>query len=83
MAAVPILTGWDIGYSVEDQHVKELGIWLDRIQYERPPGSSAGTLRYRVQSIVKDNDDFPDNFFGHKVTILGLKPTGVVVRPEG
>ena len=82
MAAVPMLTGWDIGYSVDDQHVKELGIWLDRIQYERPPGSPAGTLRYRVQSIVKDNDDYPDNFFRHKVTILGLKPTGVVVRPE-
>jgi hypothetical protein len=83
LVAVPMLTGWDIGYSVEDQHVKELGIWLDRIQYERPPGSPTGTLRYTVSSIVQDNDDYPDNYFRHKVTILGLKPTGVVVRPEG
>lgn len=83
VVAVPMLTGWDIGYTVEDQHVKELGIWVDRIKYERPPGSPTGTLRYRVLSIVKDNDDFPDNYFLQKVTILGLKPTGVVVRPEG
>lgn len=81
--AMPMLTGWDIGFSVEDQHVKELGIWVDRLHYERPPGSPTGTLRYTVWSIVKDNDDYPDNYFRHKVTILGLKPTGVAVRPEG
>jgi hypothetical protein len=81
--AVPVLTGWDIGYSVDDQHVKELGVWIDRIHYERQPASPTGTLRYTVWSIVKDNDDYPDNYFRHKVTILGFKPTGMVVRPAG
>lgn len=80
--AVPMLTGWNIGYTVSDQHVKELGIWLDELRYDRLPGSPTGTLRYKVYSIVKDDDDYPDNFFQHKVTVLGLKPTGVVVRPQ-
>jgi hypothetical protein len=84
--AVPILTGWEIGYTPPgegDQHVKDLGVFIDRIHYERPPGSATGTLRYTVSSILRDKDAFPDNYFRHKVTILGLKPTGVVVRPEG
>jgi hypothetical protein len=84
--AVPILTGWEIGYTPPgegDQHVKVLGVFIDRIHYERSPGSSTGTLRYTVSSILSDKDAFPDNYFRHKVTIIGLKPTGVVVRPEG
>jgi hypothetical protein len=84
LCAVPILTGWEIGYTPPgegDQHVKELGILIDLLRYERAPGSPTGTLRYRVSSIVKDNDEFPDNFFRHKVTILGIKPTGVIVPP--
>ena len=78
--AVPILTGWDIGYTPPgegDQHVKEFGVYIDRIQYERPPGSATGTLRYTVSSVLGDNDAFPDNYFRHKVTILGLKPMSV------
>ena len=81
--AVPMLTGWDIGYARDDQKIKELGIFLENVSYERPTSSSVGTLRYKVSSIVKDDDTVPDNYFRHKVTILGLKPTGVVVRPQG
>ena len=83
--AVPMLTGWEIGYEPGegDQHVKELGIFLESMSYERPATSSVGTLRYRISSIVKDNDAFPDNYFRHKVTVLGLKPTGLVVPPAG
>lgn len=84
--AVPMLTGWEIGYEPPgegDQHVKELGIFLENVSYERPSGSSVGTLRYRISSIVVDNDAFPENYFRHKMTILGLKPVGVSMRPEG
>lgn len=83
LCAVPILTGWDIGYARDNQKVKELGIFLENVKYEHPTTSSVGTLRYKVSSIVKDNDFVPDNYFRHKVTILGLKPTGVVVPPAG
>jgi hypothetical protein len=69
-----MLTGWDIGYARDDQHVKEIGIWLDEMHY-RDPADPPGRLRYKVSSIVKDKDDFPDNYFRHKVTILGLRPS--------
>lgn len=75
--AVPILTGWDMGYTPPgegDQHIKELGVFIDQIKYERLPSSATGTLNYTVSSIVKDKDSFPANYFRHKVTILGLKP---------
>jgi hypothetical protein len=78
--AVPILTGWEIGYTPPgegDQHVKEFGIHIDRIQYEPPSGSATGTLRYTVSSVLGDKDAFPENYFRHKVTILGLKPISV------
>ncbi len=79
--AVPMLTGWDIGYTVSDEHVKELGIWIDDLRYERPPGAVTGTLRYKVYSIVKDDDTFPDNYFRHKVTVLGLGSLVGAPRP--
>lgn len=72
--AVPMLTGWNIGYAMSDQHVKEIGVWLDNVHYDRLPGASTGTLRYTINSILKDNDTFPDNFYTHKVTVLGFKP---------
>ncbi|WHZ30272.1 MAG: hypothetical protein OJF51_005075 [Nitrospira sp.] len=31
-----MLTGWDAGYTVSDQHVKEIGIWIDEIPYREP-----------------------------------------------
>jgi hypothetical protein len=82
-AAVPILTGWDMGYTPPGkgaQHIKEFGVFIDRIQYERQPDST-GTLRYTVSSIVRDKNNSPDNYFRHKVTILGLKP--LVVQAPG
>ena len=72
---IPMLTGWDVGYSGSDQHVKDIGIWIDTFQYDKVPGAVAGTLRYRVSSILRDDDDFPDNYFRHKVTMLGLRST--------
>lgn len=27
--AVPKLTGWNVGYTASDQHVKEIGIWIE------------------------------------------------------
>lgn len=71
--AIPMLTGWDVGYTVSDQHVKEIGIWIDEIQY-RQPNDPPGRLRYKASSVLHDDDTFPDNYFRHKITILGLGP---------
>ena len=71
--AVPMLTGWDIGYTAGDQHVKEIGVWIDSFAYEYTPGAPAGRLRYKVSSVLHDDDSWPDNFFRHKVSVLCLR----------
>ena len=77
--AIPMLTGWDIGYEGSDQHVKQIGIWIDEIKWT--PNDPTRTLRYKVSSVVRDNDTDPANYFRHKVTILGLGPaTGAQIK---
>jgi hypothetical protein len=70
--AIPMLTGWDLSYSCNDQNVDEIGIWLENIRYEKGPGSATGTLRYTVISELRDEDASPGHFSRHKVSILGL-----------
>ncbi|MGL5943720.1 MAG: hypothetical protein ACRC2S_25810 [Waterburya sp.] len=73
--AIPMLTGWDLAYDRDDEHVKEIGVWIDDWRYEKTPGASTGTLRYTLSSILKDRRDGPPHTIDHKVTILGLRPT--------
>ena len=80
--AIPMLTGWELGYGCEgDHHVREVGIWIDKLHYDKAPNASSGTLRYTVSSTLHDDSD---NWHGyrHKVTILGLRPLagGVPVK---
>jgi hypothetical protein len=70
--AVPMLTGWDLSYSCNDENVDEIGIWLENIRYEKEPASATGTLRYTVTSELRDEDAYPGHFSRHKVSILGL-----------
>jgi hypothetical protein len=72
--AIPMLTGWEIGYLTDDQHVKDLGIWIDDWSF------GGGTLRYKLSSILRDNDLFPAHLARHKITILGIR--SVVVTPS-
>jgi len=65
--AIPMLTGWEIGYLTDDQHVKDLGIWIDDWSF------AGGTLSYKLSSILRDNDLFPAHFARHKITILGIR----------
>jgi hypothetical protein len=70
--AIPMLTGWDLSYSCDDENVEEIGIWLENIRYEKGLGSATGTLRYTVVSELRDEDASPGHFSRHKVSILGL-----------
>lgn len=72
--AIPMLTGWEMGYICDDEHVGEMGVWLHDWQYEKSPGSAVGTLRYQVSSVLRSNENSP-HYFRHKVSILGLKAT--------
>lgn len=68
--AIPMLTGWELGWLCDDEHVKEIGIWIDEWGYDK----NTRTLRYKLSSILTDNDDYPGHYYSHKVTILGLRP---------
>jgi hypothetical protein len=52
--AIPMLTGWEVGYWTDDQHVKDLGVWIDEWSYS--VGATGGTLRYKLSSILRDDD---------------------------
>ncbi len=72
--AIPMLTGWDLGFDCSDQHVKEIGVWIDHWSYQPPSGAEGGTLRYTLSSVLRDNDNSPGFAHSHKVSILGLRP---------
>jgi len=71
--AIPVLTGWELNYDCDDQNVKEIGIWIDEIHYDKDPNVQTGTLTYKLSSILKDKDYNPGVGRSHKVTVLGLK----------
>lgn len=73
--AVPVLTGWELRYPCKDHHVKRLGVWLHDISYEKADGSSVGTLRYSISSILRDKNTVPLHIPRHKVSILGMNIT--------
>jgi hypothetical protein len=68
--AVPMLTGWELAYVTDDQHVKEVGIWIDDWFYVQGLG---GTLHYTLSSILRDNDSSPAHYSRHKITVLGIR----------
>lgn len=71
--AVPVLAGFNIGDVCDDNHVKEVGAWIDTWYYEKNPGNPTGTLHYQVSSIFKDQDGLPGMAIPqYKVNILGF-----------
>jgi len=84
--AVPVLSGWFVRQLCDDEHVKDIGVWLDNIAYDKDQDEPTGTLRYTVHSILLDNDDDRVHLAGHKVDILGIdgrEPTDLVVERNG
>jgi hypothetical protein len=81
--AIPMLTGWELGYGcMGDQHVTEVGIWIDEMHYDKTPDTPGGTLRYKLSSILRDEDNNPGFDFAHKVTVLGLKPVSGGIQSD-
>jgi hypothetical protein len=73
--AIPMLTGWDLDYGCSnDNNVLEIGASIDEFHY-REPGDPPGRLRYKVCSVLRDEND-PGFGFRHKVTILGIRFVG-------
>ena len=71
--ALPMLTGWELGYGCEgDHHVREVGIWIDNLRYEKAPNAPTGILRYTVFSTLHD-DSSNWGSYRYKASILGLR----------
>jgi hypothetical protein len=68
--AIPMLTGWELKYGCDDEHVTEMGVWIDEWSYQLGP--QGGTLRYKVSSVLRDKDSQPEHIRSQKVAILGL-----------
>ena len=66
--AVPLLTGWDLSYECDDQHVQRAGIWIHDIRFD--PDSDG--LEYKVSSILRDQNGAPSFNATHRVSVLGL-----------
>ena len=80
--AVPMLTGWDLSYECDDQHVQRVGIWIHDIRFD--PATNG--LEYKLSSILRDRNGNPDFNTTHRITVLGLNslvaPTTQPPLPE-
>lgn len=75
--AIPVLTGWQLEYLCDDKHVKDVGVWIDEWSYQPPTGGIGGILRYKLSSILADDNSSRTHSSSHKVTVLGLRPVVV------
>lgn len=73
--AVPVLTGWDLAYPCNDQHVEEIGTWIEGFKYTGPTRSTGGVLEHTLRSVLHDKDKGDGHRFRHRVSILGFNRT--------
>lgn len=73
--AIPVLTGWDLSYVCDDEHVAEIGVWLDGFTYTPGEHSGQGRLEYLVHYRLKDEDGGNANRFRHRMSLLGFYRT--------
>ena len=74
--AIPVLTGWELAYVCDDQHVQEIGVWIDDFTYD--PGAPGprydGRLDYTVKAVLRDRQQTHDlEHFRHRVSVLGFR----------
>jgi hypothetical protein len=76
--ALPMLTGWELAYPCNDEHVIALGASIRNIRYN----SCKGTLDYDLVTVLSDEDAWPQHLARHEVTILGFMRDGIFNVPE-
>jgi hypothetical protein len=78
--AVPVLSGWELGYVCTDHHVRQIGAAITDFRYERAPDASAGTLFYTLEVALGDDSD-NINYAAASVDVLGMKPLSAGPQP--
>lgn len=70
--AVPVLSGWELGYVCTDHHVREMGAAITEWHFERNADRTAGTIYYTVEHpLIDDSDNV--SYTGVSIDVLGLK----------
>jgi hypothetical protein len=71
--AVPVLSGWEMGYLCTDHHVREIGAAITDFNFVRSADGTAGTLYYTLELALSD-DSGNINYAAASVDVLGMKP---------
>lgn len=71
--AVPVLTGWDLAYHCDDEHVSDVRVAIPEWKWEPGALSVGGTLTYRIETLLSDKDGLPGFFDRTQVKILGFR----------
>lgn len=71
--AVPVLSGWELGYVCTDHHVRQIGTAIVDWRFERRADGLGGSVFYTVEQALGDDSD-NINYARVSVDILGLKP---------
>lgn len=80
--AFPMLTGFDLQYKKNDEHVKFIGAWIDDIQFD----AGLGTLSYNLTKVLTDKKRH-DSVRRARATLVGVRrkttSSGFVVDRPG
>ncbi|HZR80637.1 MAG TPA: hypothetical protein VFD92_06040 [Candidatus Binatia bacterium] len=83
-AAIPMLTGWELRYTCEDQHVRSAGAWIEDWDYTPPTNflGTNGTLHYTVGTTLADKNGVPNFLDRLEVSVLAVGSARRVVNPN-
>lgn len=71
--AVPVLSGWELGYVCTDHHVRQIGAAIVDWRFERREDGLGGSIYYTIEQALGDDSD-NINYARVSVDVLGLKP---------
>lgn len=74
--AVPMLTGFELAFSCDDQHVTRVGAKIRDFAYEPPRNGSPGTLHVQVETMLTDKDKIPEMRDRVELSVLGIDKLG-------
>jgi hypothetical protein len=75
--AVPVLSGWELGYVCTDHHVRQIGASITNFRFVRSPDGFGGTLFYTLELMLNDDSDNV-SYARASVDVLGLKSLSAV-----
>lgn len=71
--AIPVLSGWELGYVCTDHHVHQIGAAIVDWRFERRADGLGGSVFYTIEQTLGDDSD-NINYARVSVDVLGLKP---------